>query len=191
MVLMAKSDDIVKNNQHTSIKNNEIVQSINQSTYLDGYSDKIPTQLDDKIQLSVDVTPIATKLTTIASFIAVNNTLGGNFFTTSTTVDTYLTAFEISIIKDVTNTSTFEWIELTPFGSSSVTEILPIASLSLTAQSQTANITLNQPLKIARGTQIALKCNGAVANIQMIGNVFGFTVDPTIYDTRVKEEKVK
>jgi hypothetical protein len=147
-----------------SYKNNNIRTSILNSCFLDGYSDKVPHEIEDKIRLNVDVSPIP-------KTIIFNATA-----TLNTEQDFYVTGYSWGVCANGVGGS------ITAYGSIFIDGVqynlfqvfLSCGTLNdaiAGADSQTFNI----PIKVDRGSQIVLNN----------GTVFGYYVDKTVYDTGV------
>lgn len=103
-----------------------------------------------------------------------SNATSSTAYTTPTEQDFYLVGGTISVIKDASSESTYTGIELTPFGQNSK-EVFKIATITLTAQTETMNFTLPYPLKLARGTTVKIVNSSGVANIRAGVTIYGYT----------------
>lgn len=91
---------------------------------------------------------------------------------TDSVKDTYITSVSISVIKDATSTSTKSTVTAVIGGVTKT--IAAIAGQTLTAQSETLNVTFNPPLKVDRSSLINNTSSTAVANIKCMCTVVGF-----------------
>ena len=90
----------------TRIKNNNITLALGAATKCDLNSDILPNELEPKIQSIIDVTPNSNESCDICKGGVASNATSGLIYTTPTDRDFFLTAANLSLIKDVTSTST-------------------------------------------------------------------------------------
>jgi len=131
--------------------------------------DAIPSEVNDVIQPTFDVRPPAT---ISRSAQASNTAAEQTIYTTPTDVDFFLSSACLSLIKDVTATSTATNLFATIDGVQR--QILVIVGITLTVQNQTVAISYDTPIKVDRGTNITLKHSAATANVNAQATIQGF-----------------
>jgi hypothetical protein len=133
----------------------------------------VPRKLGNEIIPTVEINPTMCKpATNIATASVVNGTTA-TFFTTKTNQDFYITAMSLSYIKDVTATATVMRILANVSGLQ--VSIFYLPGITLTAGQGSITLSLgNHPIKVDRGTAIALASNTNVANITVIGTIYGY-----------------
>lgn len=107
----------------------------------------------------------------------VNNSVGATIYTTPTDKDFYITGATMSLIKDVTATSTQTSLRCTIGGE--VLYLMQIVGITLTPQSSTISIALARPLKVDRGINITLNNATATGNVVAGCSVVGYLSDTT------------
>lgn len=133
----------------------------------------VATELNiNSIQPVLIVNP--TQYNTFIKFNDSNNATNTTIFTTSTTRDTYLTAFTLSVIKDVTSTSTGSSIGVIIDGA--VILICKISSITLTIQNATISLSLPYPIKVDKGSIVSVRNATGNANIYTSACIFGYEV---------------
>lgn len=106
------------------------------------------------------------------------NATSVTIFTTPTDKDFYLTSAVLTVIKDVTSTSTSSAINVTIDGVA--VQIIDIAGITLTVQNEAANITFaGDGIKVDRGTNITVTNSSNVANIRASACIHGYTQETT------------
>ncbi len=148
--------------------NSQTIKEVIDAFKLDMNIDKIPSIIP-----VVEVNPKVVKNAEVAAASAINSTTGV-ILTANNNADIYILSASLSIIKDVTSTSTISAINITTEGGLS-RDILRIASLSLTVQNQTVTISFTHPIKIKRNTAISITNGTNVANITAQGCISYFT----------------
>jgi hypothetical protein len=168
-------------------KNNEIREVIKRLLKLEMYTDKVPAEIENKIQLVVDVNPLKNEFCNIVRTNGLINNTSATVYSTPTDKDFYLTNATLSYIKDVTSTATYVSMIVTIGGT--VVDLLKLPSITLTVGYGQIAQSYYYPIKIDRGTSITVNSSTNVANITVIGNIQGFTVDDRIYDMGIGAQK--
>jgi len=157
------------------IYNSEVLQEVIKRGKLLSASG-VPNQLNDKIQASMEINPQIIK-NADSSFADVTNSTSGNI-AIPTDRDVYIIGATLSVIKDVTATSTKS--EITYKSENGQTKsILGISGITLTPQSNSISISLSHPIKIQFGTTPTIANSSATGNIKTCGSLFFFTDDST------------
>lgn len=135
--------------------------------------EKIPAELADKV--------LPVFFINFPHQIYFKNTTAANSTTTtihtcSTTMDTYICGCSLSVIKDVTSTSTGSSINATPYGQATAIQLIRIASLTTTVQNDTLSQTFFQPIRLARGSTITVTNTTNVANVSATGCIHFYEV---------------
>jgi len=118
----------------------------------------------------IEVNPKLVKNLKVLSGVATNAT-SSTLLTTPVNQDIYICGAQLSIIKDVTSTSTYSSIRFTD-ETEAVIALVAIPSLTLTAQTQSVAVTLTKPIKCKRGTTITITNTTNVANISAYAQVY-------------------
>lgn len=103
------------------------------------------------------------------------NAASATVFTTPTDRDFFLVNVGLTLIKDVTSTSTFSRVSIVLAGVR--VAILQVDTLSVTAQTAQLAFNLSYPIKIDPGTTILVENGTAVANIDAACTIVGYTTD--------------
>lgn len=129
--------------------------------------------LGEIIPVITPVIPIVPRINIIKRASALNAT-SATVYTTPTDKDFYLTNACLSVIKDVTSTSTSSTITAVVDGTT--VNILEIASITLTVQENTVSQKWDG-LKLDRGSNINVTNSTNVANIRASACIQGYTVE--------------
>ena len=161
------------------VKLTEITQAIQRSTGMN-YEDKVPRKVEQYIRLGIDISPLgSSRYCDIIKSGQARNATTATIYTTPTDKDFYLTTALLSVIKDVTSTSTASDIAVTIGGV--VVKLIVISEITLTAQTETIPQSYSFPLKIDRGTNIIIENSTNVAEINARGSITGFLFDSSVY----------
>lgn len=168
----------------TKYRNDDIRTAITDNTKLDGYSGLVPSEIEGKIQLNVDVTPNNNRKTNFfyssrvraqdtPIYIILDNTR--DFFLTNFFITTNVSGAGIGQAKSDT-------IQVTING---ITNDLIVNSLENSIYDLCNTITINllNPLKLDIGSTIAFILTSEYASF----GIYGYYVDPNIYDTGVEK----
>lgn len=105
------------------------------------------------------------------------NSTSVTLYTTPTDKDFFLVGCGVSVIKDVTSTSLYTRMQITPAGDAA-RQILNLPGLSLTVQTLATSLSLPDPIKLERNTTITIQNSTNVANITASGYIIGYLVEP-------------
>lgn len=155
-----------------NINNSQLSKELIDGAKIQTSFDKIPTQLADKVVPVMEVNP---KLLRCCNFIkeaSCINATTTTIYTTPTNKDFFLTALHLSVIKDVTSTSTRSYVNA--YVNGVVNSLITIAGITLTVQDQNCSISFPIPIKIDRGTAIALNNSSATANVTSRASIMGY-----------------
>jgi hypothetical protein len=166
-------------------KNDDIRTAISHNTKLDGYSDKVPGEIADKIQLNVDVTPHMNRFTNFFYSSTISIGQVSDTVNLDSLREFYLTDFYISSSCQTPMGNPTDIIRVTVNGIAKDLLINTI-STNLNTDSAYSNlaISLKNPLKLDTGSNI-------VFNIQADSSswgVYGYYVDPNVYDTGIDKK---
>jgi hypothetical protein len=96
-------------------------------------------------------------------------------YTTPTNQDFYMTGCSLSMVKDAANDGATANIAIGCFVGGVVRYPLVIATLTLTAQSQTVAISFQKPIKVDRNTAITVACGTFTAGSRRVeGTINGY-----------------
>jgi len=137
-----------------------------------------PQNLLPNVQPVLDITPDFHKKINLVKTLDSSGSGSATVFTTATDVDTYITGIQFSFIKDATcdaaNTSD-PGITVTIGGLA--VQICKLAMLTLTAQSQAIYMPLTIPVKVDRGTNVAITSVSYTAGtLVRATSIHGYTV---------------
>lgn len=137
--------------------------------------DVVPNQIADKIVPVIDVNPKHSRvINVIVSALATNST-AGSLYVTPTDRDFYLSAIDLSMIKDATATSLYSCLRAVINGATIL--FCRIPGITLTAQTGSISVAFPSPIKIDRGTTISLINSTNVANVTVAGTIYGYIID--------------
>lgn len=157
------------------IKNSGTLREITEAGNLQTGFDQIPTEASKSVVYTMEVNPKMMRRCTVVKSGAAVNATSSTMYTTPSDKDFYLIAMALSVIKDVTATSTVSAINATIDGQA--TNILQIAGITLTVQENNISLALPIPLKVDRGTVISATNSTNVGNVAARANIFGYTVE--------------
>ena len=158
-------------------KNDDIRTAISQNTKLDGYSDKVPSEIEDRIRLSIDVTPNHNRLTNF--FYSFSDTQAApSHITLDSTRLFFLTGFFISSSSAEISDDSIDVVI------NGITQRLA-DNTCIGTTSNCLSMTLLNPLQLDTGSNITF--NGGTDNYAF--GIYGFYVDPMIYDTGLNTQR--
>jgi hypothetical protein len=157
------------------IHNSDLSKELIKGGRLQVSRDVVPNQLAEKVVPVMEVNPKLLKIANIVRSATAVNSTSSNIYTTPTDRDFYLTFANISVLKDVTSTSTETSIKVTIDGI--LQRLISIAGISLTPQTLGTSQSFDIPIKIDRGTGILVTNGTNVANINAWGNIAGYIDD--------------
>jgi len=140
----------------TQILNQSTLREIRQALSVPN-SYNAPSYSSDQVIPVVNVNPKDYKESKYAT-LSKTNTGTATIYTTDLNKDTFLTSVQLSFAKDATCDAATGSVVLQaiPFGLTSQTAIVSIATITLTAQSGNIFLEFNKPVKIARNTAIQI-----------------------------------
>lgn len=98
-----------------------------------------------------------------------NNAISSTLLTAPAGKKTFIHAATISVIKDATSTSTVSYLNCTSKGV--IRSFIPIAGITLTAQSETLSINFDDPIEIDPSTTVTINNSTNVANINTYASI--------------------
>ena len=159
------------------IYNSELTKGMAKHARIQQNIDKIPNELAEKVVPVMETNPeILRENSIIASGAAINNT-SGLVYTSSTTMETYITGYQISFIKDAGSTCSVIRAYLTPEATNASIAFARISCLTGTAQSGEVSYTFKNPVKLVKGTSITINPDTNAANCTASLCVYGYTID--------------
>ncbi len=138
--------------------------------------DKIPNEFADKIIPVVDVNPKHSRYVNFMRTLTLLNGTTGTMYTAPLDKDTYLVGAQLSVIKDATATSLISQIAGTLEDGNGF-QLLSLNGFTLTAQDKCVSISLNNPIKLQRGSTVRVTNGTNVANVSASAVILGYTVD--------------
>lgn len=157
------------------IQNSDTIKELRDGARL-SISEGFPERLAGSVVPVMNINPKDYRICNIAKTTSAVNATSATIYTTPADKDFYLVGFSIGLIKDATATSINSGISAYIDGLN--TALIGIASLTLTAQSETLSQTLAYPIKVDRNTIIAVTNTTNVGNISARGSIIGYTVEP-------------
>jgi hypothetical protein len=109
--------------------------------------------------------------------VSSDNATSATLYTTPSDKDFYLVSASLSFVKDITATTT--GVSLRAVVEGVQRRILELACLTLTVERGQLNISLNNPIKIDRNTNISVDSITNNANFNIRGQIIGYTVETT------------
>lgn len=152
-------------------QNKQVVNTAIDELKLNPLTDAIPRQVIPSIQ---PVFELKRRVCNISKLGGATNSAATTLYTTPSDKDFYLAGAFLSVIKDATSTSAFSSIRGTVDGQD-IADIIAIAGMTLTVQSESTSVTFNPPLKLKRNTTVTVNNSTAVANITAYGSIWGYT----------------
>jgi hypothetical protein len=158
-----------------TINNSDLFKELREGIKLQQLRDVIPSQLADKVVPVMEVNPkMLRRINSVKNNIATNAT-SATIYTTPTDKDYFLCGFTLSMIKDVTSTSTSSRVLATIDGVSTI--LASIVGISLTPQADSISVQFLEPVRVDKGTNITVTNSTNVANVSANGTIYGYTVD--------------
>jgi len=131
--------------------------------------DIVPNKVVPNIQ---PVHEVYDKVATIVTSNSAINATSANVYNTPADKDFYLTGAYLSVIKDVTSTSTFSSLLVAVNGSTPA--VLVIRGLTLTVQSGSLALTFNPPIKLDRSSAVTVTNTTATGNVSATAGIIGY-----------------
>jgi hypothetical protein len=159
------------------IYNSDLSKELIDGARIQVSSDYIPNQIADKVVPVMEVNPKLLRTSypfTLLSSLA--NATSVTIYTCSTTKDTYITGATLSMIKDVTATSTGVSLNVMDDLTGLTNPIINIAGITLTANAQSESITISPPIKLRKGSNVTITSTTNVANVVAKAALIGFEV---------------
>lgn len=131
-------------------------------------NNEVSNELGEIIQPTIEIAPY---ISVVKSGLAENST-SFTIYTTPADQDFYLYGIVLSVIKDVTATSTVSYVSSKI---NTITQTLVgIAGLTLTPQNQSISLFFPRPIKLDRNATITLNNTTAVANVSSRAYIYGY-----------------
>ena len=162
-------------------KNDEIRTAIQKNCYLDGYSDKVPSEINKEVQLVVDVTPKNNKIINIVKVVDPNDPPGT--FTLDTDKDFYVTNIYVASNHSILGGANADIIKGVINGiTTKLAEGVCLDQANGVTNSQ-VSLTFTTPIKLDRGSVVTF----AIINDSSVIGFYGYYIDTMIYDTGLKQ----
>jgi len=161
-----------------TIYNTDLTKAIAREAGVQTARDNIPSQIAEKVVPVIDVTPRQNRVCDIVRLGACSNATSATIYTTPADRDFYLVGASISVIKDITSTSTTSNLRVTINGVAQ--SLLSISTATLTIQTAQNSISLPVPIKCDRNSTITLTSDTNVANFKIQGTIIGYVVDTAL-----------
>lgn len=160
-----------------TIYNSQLTRELTDAAKIQVSRDKIPNQLAEKVVPVMEVNPKLLRRANIVRSGTATGTGASTIYTTPSNQDFFLTHAELSIIKDAASDYATGGYPLNVTIDGVTRSILIISILTLTAQNQTVGIAFNTPVKLDRGSTIALNSASSTAGTFIRAATFGGFVD--------------
>ena len=161
--------------QLAEIHNAELIQNIIKQAKIQIQTDKVPTQLAEKV-VPVLVAATPERLIQFKANSASDATTA-NIHTTHSSKETYLMGIQMTIAKDAVSDSIISSVRATPFGSAD------LGLLAIRYEPTTASSALNESIffpiamKLEKATTITVTNSTATASIDTTATIFYYEVD--------------
>ena len=160
---------VTNNNSNLS---NEIIQA----SRIQVGKDKLPSEFSDKVVFTCETNPKLIKYPNICKYAVANNATSATIYTVPADRDFCITSYTLSVVKDVTATSTESAIKC-QVDSATAQRIAAIATLTLTAERGQISGNFIPPLKIDKGSGITVTNSTNTSNITAEGTITGYLLD--------------
>jgi len=161
------------NSNYNDTQNKVIVNNIIDELKLNPITDIVPKSVIPTIQ---PVFEVKKKLSTVLGATARTTNGTSTVFTSSSTLDTYITGATYSLIKDVTCDMASGRQGLTAtIGGVATTHFIDISALTLTAQNSVISLNFSIPLKIDRNSAVSMASVFTAGACVVSCNVIGYT----------------
>ncbi len=157
------------------IQRNQVIQAIQNELQLSANADVIPSQTEEKLRVTYDVSDKYRK--PFSQYGILENSTSQTIFTTSSNEDTYITSVTLNITKNATAVAREFYLRATNYYTNSVQHLLSAFFLTLTATNQTLTLNFSTPFRCKRGTVVNLITENATGEVYMTASVAGFTTD--------------
>jgi len=158
-----------------TIYNSDLSKEMQKGAGLQVSKDTVPNQLAEKVVPVMEVNPKLLRVSNVVANANAVNATAATVYTTPTTRDFYLCGAMLSVIKDVTATSTASVINGTVNGAA--VNFMSIAGLTLTTQNLSNTMIFNPPIKLDRNTAVQVTNTTNVANVTARAHIFGYIDD--------------
>lgn len=156
------------------IQSKEVIDKISEELKIQPAM-KIPREIMEKIQLSYNVNPDKPLVQLAAATLT--NASSAVIFTTSSEKDTFLTGYQVYLIKDVTAVMGDAQITATPWGKSVSGAIWTYLGPTLTVDSTQATREFIPAIKLEPGKPIGIVSSNATAGIDIVAAITFYEVD--------------
>jgi len=135
--------------------------------------ESMPADTSDVIQLVYDITPMTEIIETADCLNATTATI----LTTATDKDFFLTGFSLGHIRDGTATALYYGITAVINGKTTFLIKVPLRTLLATTTTGQIFYTLPRPVRLDKGSIIAVVNETAVGLVKSIGTIYGYYVN--------------
>lgn len=154
------------------IYSSDLSKELREGARLQTAKDIIPSELAEKVVPVMEVNPKMLRRITVFKETTKNTTASTTIYSTPSDRDFYLSAAYFSLQADAACDNVSGQIIATQEGSGKA--ILRIMKITLTATSGQMTLSLPEPMKIDRGTNITLNTSFTVGACSMTGGIFGY-----------------
>jgi len=162
------------------IYNTDLTKGIAKNAAIQQNFDKVPNELAEKVVPTMETNPQLLRYTNYLIYNSKTSTGDLAIGTTPKDKDLYITAYNVSFIKDAACDSSAHSLSLVviPDETQASTRIFTSQTLPLTAQTETHFCQLAHPLKLKRNSALSLTSNAYAAGIYNRSVViYGYTID--------------
>lgn len=161
------------------IYNSNLTKEIIDGAKLQVQDGNIPSEIGNTVVPVMEVNPKLMRRANVALSITATNATSSTIYNIPSDKEFYLTSVYLSLVKDVTATSTISTINGTLDGTTTGVALISLKTTTLTAESQNAGLTFTFPLKLKSGSAITVTNSTNVANVSANGIITGYLVDNT------------
>lgn len=137
-----------------------------------------PKQIANQVIPVIDINPKHSRRVNIVKRTSRSTTGGSTSYTTPTDKDFYLVGASLSYSCSAACDSNTYTVGATISGDTTATNILELRKETLTLRDDYANIMLNYPILLARGTNITVNQTFTAGTSSVASTIFGYTVEP-------------
>ena len=157
------------------INNSDLIKEVVNGAGIQSANDLVPNILGNTVIPVMETNPALLRRCEVVRSSSATNATTATIYTTPADQDFYLVSCQVSVIKDITSTSTYSRVNITINGASQA--ICMISSLTLTTQNQSVAQNFNPPIKIDRNTAISTVLASSTVGVKgNAANIYGYVL---------------
>lgn len=161
------------------INNSDLIKEVIDVARLHPSTDRIPNELAEKIVPVIDINQKHVRICDVVRHVSSTTSGSTNIYTTPSNKDFYLVGASLSISKNATCDDESGEVDYNIIIDGGSRSFIILAKLTLTALNSSITLSLNNPIKIDRGSVISIAGNVTFTVGAMVkaATLIGYTVE--------------